>query len=66
MHKRGMEVLEVLWDRSPCTISEITKTLEPTTGWTQHTVISLLKRMEEKRMVWVDESGPAKRYYPRC
>ena len=59
------KILEVLWDRSPRTMSEITKTLEPTMGWTRHTVISLLKRMEEKGTVRVDESGPAKRYYPR-
>ena len=51
------KILEVLWDRSPRTMSEIMKTLEPTMGWTRHTVISLLKRMEDKGTVKVDESG---------
>ena len=58
------KILEVLWDRSPRTMSEITKTLEPTMGWTRHTVITLLKRMQEKGTVAVDESGDVKRYTP--
>ncbi|MBQ9197758.1 MAG: BlaI/MecI/CopY family transcriptional regulator [Clostridia bacterium] len=58
------KILEVLWDRAPRTMAEITKTLEPSTGWTRHTVITLLKRMEEKGTVRVDESGPAKTYTP--
>ena len=58
------KIMEVLWDHSPRTMSEITKALEPTTGWTRHTVITLLKRMQEKGTVAVDESGDVKRYTP--
>lgn len=58
------KILEVLWDRNPRTMAEITKTLEPSTGWTRHTVITLLKRMIEKGTVRVDESGPVKTYTP--
>ena len=42
------KIMEVLWDHSPRTMTEITAILEPTTGWTRHTVITLLKRMLEK------------------
>ncbi len=59
------KIMEVLWDGAPRTMAEITKTLEPATGWTRHTVITLLKRMQEKGSVEVDESGSVKRYYPR-
>lgn len=59
------KIMEVLWDSAPRTMAEITKTLEPDTGWTRHTVITLLKRMQEKGSVEVDESGNVKRYYPR-
>ncbi len=59
------KILEVLWDMNPRTMAEITKALEPETGWTRHTVITLLKRMEEKGTVEVDETGPYKRYRPR-
>ncbi|MDO5326197.1 MAG: BlaI/MecI/CopY family transcriptional regulator [Clostridia bacterium] len=58
------KIMEVLWDHAPRTMSEITKTLEPTTGWTRHTVITLLKRMQEKGTVAVDDSGDVKRYTP--
>ena len=58
------KILEVLWERAPRAMSEITKALSPTTGWTRHTVITLLKRMEEKGTVRVDESGPVKTYTP--
>ena len=58
------KIMEVLWESSPRTMSEITKTLEPATGWTRHTVITLLKRMQEKGTVAEDESGDVKRYTP--
>jgi len=58
------KILEVLWESAPRTMTEITKALEPSTGWTRHTVITLLKRMEEKGTVKVDESGPVKTYTP--
>lgn len=59
------KIMEVLWDHAPRTIAEITKILEPSTGWTRHVVITLLKRMEDKGTVTVDESGPAKLYTPK-
>ncbi|MBQ9265252.1 MAG: BlaI/MecI/CopY family transcriptional regulator [Clostridia bacterium] len=59
------KILEVLWGKSPRTMSEITKELAPKTGWSRHTVITLLKRMEEKGTVAVDESGAVKTYTPR-
>ena len=58
------KIMEVLWESAPRTMSEITKALEPQTGWTRHTVITLLKRMQEKGTVAVDESGDVKRYTP--
>lgn len=58
------KILEVLWDKSPRAMSDITRELAPATGWTRHTVITLLKRMEEKGTVRVDETGPVKTYTP--
>ena len=56
--------MEVLWDHAPRTMTEITAILTPTTGWTRHTVITLLKRMVEKGSISVDESDRAKKYTP--
>ncbi len=59
------KIMEVLWDQSPRSMPEITKILEPSMDWTRHTVITLLKRMQDKGTVTVDESGPVKMYSPR-
>ena len=58
------KIMEVLWDHAPRTMTEITAVLAPETGWTRHTVITLLKRMTEKGSVSVDESERAKKYTP--
>ena len=58
------KIMECLWDHAPQTMGEITATLEPTTGWTRQTVITLLKRMTEKGAVSMDDSGRAKKYVP--
>ena len=58
------KIMECLWDHAPQTMGEITATLEPITGWTRQTVITLLKRMTEKGAVSMDDSGRAKKYVP--
>lgn len=58
------KIMECLWDHAPQTMGEITATLEPATGWTRQTVITLLKRMTEKGAVSMDDSGRAKKYSP--
>ena len=58
------KIMEVLWESAPRTMPEITRILEPQTGWSRHTVITLLKRMQEKGAVAVDETGPVKTYTP--
>lgn len=59
------KILEVLWDSAPRAMSEITRILQPETAWTRHVVITLLKRMQDKGSVLVDESGPVKMYFPK-
>lgn len=59
------KIMEVLWEQSPRSMADITKILEPSTDWTRHTVITLLKRMHDKGSVSIDESGPVKMYSPR-
>ena len=58
----SVQVTEAEWKIMEC--REITATLEPTTGWTRQTVITLLKRMTEKGAVSMDDSGRAKKYVP--
>lgn len=58
------KVMSVLWERSPRTMMEITNALKDETGWTKHTVMSFLKRMEEKGALHFEDGGKAKLYYP--
>ena len=53
-----------LWEHHPQTMMEITRSLQPETGWTKHTVITMLKRMNAKGTVLIDETGPVKLYSP--
>ena len=58
------KVMEILWENSPKTMMEITNALKEDTGWTKHTVMSFLKRMEEKGALHYEEGERAKLYYP--
>ena len=57
-------VMEKLWDGAPQTITQLTAGLEEETGWSKHTVISFLNRMEKKGAVTYRENGRAKEYFP--
>lgn len=56
------KIMTVLWEKEPMTIMEITAELKEQTGWGKHTVITLLKRMENKNAVSYVRKGNAKNY----
>ena len=58
------KIIQLLWKESPQTIIQLTKNLDSETGWTKHTVISYLKRMEEKGAVRYQTEGRTKQFYP--
>lgn len=58
------KIMQVLWEESPRTMTEITKALKDVTNWTKHTVMTLLKRLEEKGAIHHVEGERAKLYYP--
>ena len=59
------KIMNILWDSSPKTITELTKELEDSTGWTKHTIITLLKRLDAKGAVYFEEGEKAKQYYAK-
>lgn len=59
------KIMKLLWEE-PRTIIQITKALAEETGWKKNTVISMLKRMEEKGIVRHTEGEKAKVFYPDC
>ena len=58
------KLMNLLWDRSPRTVTELVRAVREDTGWTKHTVIKMLSRMEEKGAVRHEEGARAKQYYP--
>ena len=58
------KVMNLLWENTPRTIMQITNYFKESTGWTKHTVMTFLRRMEEKGAVHFEEGERAKLYYP--
>lgn len=58
------KIIDLLWQKSPRTMTELVNELKEETGWVKNTVITLLKRMQQKGTVTVDESGTVKVYSP--
>lgn len=58
------KIIELLWQERPLTMTQITHRLKDVTGWTKHTVISILKRMLQKGTIHMEDVKPAKLYYP--
>ena len=57
-------LMEVLWSEAPKTITQMTAELAKSTGWSKHTIISMLGRMEKKGAVRYEAGERAKLYYP--
>ena len=58
------KLMEQLWAESPQTITRLTAALQAPAGWSKHTIITMLNRLEAKGAVRHDEGGPAKQFYP--
>jgi BlaI family penicillinase repressor len=57
-------IMNVLWESAPRTITQLTADLKESTGWSKHTIITMLNRMESKGAVRYEQGGRAKKYYP--
>ena len=56
------KLMNALWETGPSTITELTRALQEDTGWSKHTIITMLARLESKGAVSHEEGGKAKRY----
>jgi BlaI family transcriptional regulator, penicillinase repressor len=59
---REWDVMNVLWDRGSATVSEVLEELQDHLAYT--TVLTVLRRLEEKGHVRHDPEGKAHRYVP--
>lgn len=58
------KLMNRLWDDAPLSLMELTHALEPETGWSKHTVITMLGRLEAKGAVRWEQAGRARWYSP--
>ncbi len=59
---RELDVMNVLWERGSATVSEVLEELRDELAYT--TVLTILRRLEEKGHVRHDSEGKAHRYLP--
>lgn len=62
LYDRELEVMEVLWERGSATVAEVRDALEDEMAYT--TVLTVLRRLDEKGYVTHEEEGRAHRYRP--
>ena len=58
------KLMNRLWSAAPMTLMQLTRALAPDTGWTKHTVITMLTRLENKGAVRWEQVGRTRHYYP--
>ncbi|MCI5802044.1 MAG: BlaI/MecI/CopY family transcriptional regulator [Oscillospiraceae bacterium] len=58
------KLMNLLWESSPRTVMGLVAAFRDTTGWTKHTLITMLSRLEAKGAVRHEEGGRAKQFYP--
>jgi len=57
-------IMNVIWEHKEASLRMIMDAVCTKTGWTKHTIISFLKRMEQKELVNVVSASPVKLYAP--
>ena len=57
-------IMEKLWEQQPRTIMQLFHSLEEAPGWSKSTVSTLLGRMVEKGILYYEDGGKARQYYP--
>lgn len=58
------KLMNLLWSEAPRTITQLVAALKNDTGWSKHTVITMLGRLESKGAVRHEEGEKAKAFYP--
>lgn len=62
IHDREMDLMDVLWERGSATAAEVRDLLAVDLAY--NTVLTILRRLEQKGYVGHEEEGRAHRYFP--
>lgn len=58
------KLMNLLWEKSPRTVSQLADELREDTGWDNATILVMLRRMGKKGAVRFEQPGRCKEYYP--
>ena len=58
------KIMKLLWQESPLSCRQMEDKLKSDTGWTRHSLFTLLKRMIGREAIRVEETSPVNLYYP--
>ena len=62
LHDRELDLMEVLWERGSATAAEVRGALSDDLAY--NTVLTILRRMEDKGYLRHEDEGRAHRYFP--
>lgn len=55
-------LMNALWELQPATVTQLVRALQAETGWTKHTVMTMLARLEQKGAVSCEQGERARIY----
>ena len=58
------KIMEQLWEESPQTLMQLVHTLSREVGWSKSTVATMVRRLEAKGLLRIEEGEKARRIYP--
>ena len=59
-----LQVMHVMWEKTPVTVNEVVEILLRTTSWKRETIRTLINRLEKKKAVRYEKKGKSYQYYP--
>ena len=57
-------LMDLLWEKSPRTVTELLHISQREIGWGKHTILTMLSRLEAKGAVRHEQGPRAKNFYP--
>ena len=58
------KLMNLLWAGTPLSVTQLVRLLAQDTGWSKGTVLVMLRRMEQKGAVRVEQEEKSKLYFP--
>ena len=58
------KLMKLLWENYPMTLGDMVEAMQDDTAWSKGTIFTMLRRMNTKGVIRMDDSGRYQQYYP--